>query len=59
VKYETRIGCRILARKHLGKWQLWRWEDNTELDVTKLGFEEERWIELAQDHVQWQTLLLA
>jgi len=29
------------------------------MDLTERGCEDERWMELAQDHVQWQALVLA
>jgi hypothetical protein len=29
------------------------------MDLNETGFDNEMWMKLAQDHVQWQTLLLA
>jgi hypothetical protein len=34
------------------------WEDNIKMEVKEMGCEVERWMELAQDHVQWQPLVL-
>ena len=31
----------------------------TKMDLREIGCEDGRWMELAQDHVQWQALVLA
>jgi hypothetical protein len=35
-----------------------RWKDNIKMDLNEIGFEDGRWMKLAQDHVQWQALVL-
>jgi hypothetical protein len=43
----------------LGKWPLGStrrsWEDNVKLKLSKIGCEAGMWIEVAQDHIQWQV----
>jgi hypothetical protein len=34
-----------------------RWEDNTEMDLRKIGIDGANWIQLAQDRVQWKTFV--
>jgi hypothetical protein len=50
---ETRNACRILAGETHEKLPLrrsiMRWEDHTQI-----GYEDGKWMELAQDRVQWQ-----
>jgi hypothetical protein len=29
------------------------------MDLREVGFEDERWMELTQDHVEWQAVVLA
>jgi hypothetical protein len=36
-----------------------RWEENITTDLREIGCEDGRWMELAQDRVQWQALVLA
>jgi hypothetical protein len=52
-----------IVRKFLGKCPLGRlrkkWEDNIKTDLREIGSEDGRWMELAQDHVQWRALVLA
>jgi hypothetical protein len=36
-----------------------KWEANIKMNHSALAYESLRWIELAQDHVQWQALVLA
>jgi len=41
---------------HDGKWLLARpkrWQNSITMDFNKAGCKDERWMELAQDHVQW------
>jgi hypothetical protein len=48
--------------KPLGKYpfqRLKRREDSIELDLRVIHSDDEKWMELAWDHVQQQTLLLA
>jgi hypothetical protein len=37
---------------------LLRLEDNIKLDLREIGCEDRRWIELAQDYVQWWAVVL-
>jgi hypothetical protein len=34
-----------------------RWEDNTGMDLREIGFNGANWIRLAQDSVQWRTIV--
>jgi hypothetical protein len=34
-----------------------RWEDNTKMDLRKIGNDEANWIQLAQDRVQRRTFV--
>jgi hypothetical protein len=34
-----------------------RWEDNTRMDLRKIGWEGVDWIHLAQDRYRWRTLV--
>jgi len=34
-----------------------RWEDNIKMDVRKVGIDGANWIQLAQDRVQWQSIV--
>jgi hypothetical protein len=34
-----------------------RWEDNTKLDLRKIGIDAANWIQLAQDRVQWRAFV--
>jgi hypothetical protein len=46
------LGNRPLGRKR-------RKEDNINMYLRKAGCEDGKWVELAQDHVQWRALVLA
>ena len=35
------------------------WQRVSEMDLMEMGCEDGRWIELTQDHVQWQAFVLA
>jgi hypothetical protein len=35
------------------------WEGNNKIDLRETGYEDGRWMELAQNCVQWQALILA
>jgi len=52
-----------LAVKSLGKRPLERLrrkcEDNIKIHLREVDCQNEMWMELAQDRVQWQTLVLA
>jgi hypothetical protein len=46
--------------QNLGKQplqKLRRWEYNVKMDLGELGYEDGRWIEVAQDHAQWWALV--
>jgi hypothetical protein len=53
-----RNAYRILVRKSLRKRpfgrQKRRWEYNIKINAREAGCEDGRWMELAQDHVQWR-----
>jgi hypothetical protein len=34
-----------------------RWEDNIKLDLKKIGIDGANWIRLAQERVQWRTVM--
>jgi hypothetical protein len=34
------------------------WENDIKVHLRETGYENERWVELAQDRVQWRDLLL-
>jgi hypothetical protein len=36
-----------------------RWEDKIRIGLQKISCDDGRWMELAQDHVQWRDLVLA
>jgi hypothetical protein len=44
------------------KWPLKRlsrrWKDNSKVDLNETGFGNGRWMKMAEDHVQWQALVL-
>ena len=47
-------------------WEKWplgrprrRWEDNIKMDLREVGGEDARWVDLAQDRVQWRALVLS
>jgi hypothetical protein len=54
---ERRNEYKILMEKLLGKQSCRRlkrrWKDNIKMDLMEVRYEDWRWMELAQDHVQW------
>ena len=36
-----------------------RWEDNIRMDLKEIGINTKKWVDLAQDRVQWRALLNA
>jgi hypothetical protein len=62
-KGETKNAYVIFVKIPIGKEPLgkprWSREDNIEIGLRKIRCEEGRWMELAQDRVQWQALVLA
>jgi hypothetical protein len=60
---ELRREDTILERKSIGKRQLlrpkWGPVDNITIGAREICCEDGRWMELAQDRVQWQALILA
>jgi hypothetical protein len=34
------------------------WENNIKMYLREIGYDDGRWMKLAQDHVQWQALVL-
>jgi hypothetical protein len=34
------------------------WEESIKIDLKKMGFEDRRWVELAQDHAQLRNFVL-
>jgi hypothetical protein len=59
---DTRNAYRILIGKLTGKCLLARprrgQQDNIKMEHRKISSEDGRWMELAQDRVQWRTLVL-
>jgi hypothetical protein len=51
--YEVLVG-RPETKRPMGRPRL-RWEDNIKLDLREVGIDEEKWIHLAQDRVQWRA----
>jgi hypothetical protein len=49
---------RLDVTKHLGRPRI-TWEDDIKTDLMVTGCEDRRWIELAQDRVQWRTSVRA
>jgi hypothetical protein len=53
--------CRILVGKPEGKRPLGRprrrWEDNSKMDLTEIGWDGMDWIDVAQDRDQWRALV--
>jgi hypothetical protein len=47
----------------LQKWRpcecITMWENDIKMELRKTCYEDGRWMELAQDHVQWRALVLA
>jgi hypothetical protein len=58
---EKRNAYRIFVGKPDGKRPLGRprcrWVDNIKMDLTKIGWGEMDWIDLAQDRDQWRDLV--
>jgi hypothetical protein len=58
---ETRNAYRILVGKPEGKKQLriprQRWVDTIKMDLREIGWVGLKWIDVAQDRVQWRTLV--
>jgi hypothetical protein len=58
---EKRNAYRILVEKPEGKRALGRhrstWEDNINMDLREIGWEDMYWIHLAQDRDQWRALV--
>jgi hypothetical protein len=56
---EVRGAYNILVGKPKGRRPLGRprrrWEDNTEMDLRKIGFGDVDWIHLARDRDTWQA----
>jgi hypothetical protein len=52
---ETRNACSILV----GKPVVRKWDNNIKMDLREICCEDGRWMELAQDRVQWRALVLA
>jgi hypothetical protein len=54
---ERMNACKVLMFKSLVKIPLgrtsMRWEDNITLDLREVGCEDRKWLEPAQDLVQW------
>jgi hypothetical protein len=58
---EGRGVYRVLVGRPEGKRSLGRprrmWEDNIKMDLTDIGIDGANWIQLAQDRVQWRTIV--
>jgi hypothetical protein len=58
---EERDIYRVLVGRPEGKRPLGRprrrWEDNIKMDFRRLGIDGAKWIQLAQDRVQWQAFM--
>lgn len=48
-KWTLNFVGKCVGKHRLGK--LWGWKDNIKMDITELGYESGKWIELTQDHV--------
>jgi hypothetical protein len=49
----TGIPCKNILASEQG------WEGNAKMSLRETGYEDGRWMELAQDLVQWRALVLA
>jgi DNA polymerase III delta prime subunit len=63
-KSEKENVYKYAVRKSLEETSLQRqmrrwWEEKIKMKIRELGSENRRWMELAQDRVQWQALVLA
>ncbi|KAJ4447047.1 hypothetical protein ANN_09036 [Periplaneta americana] len=60
---ESRTAYRVLVGRPKGKRPLGRprrrWEDNIEMDLRKVGYDDREWINLAQDRDQWRAYVRA
>jgi hypothetical protein len=58
---EMRNAFKILVENPEEKRQLGRsrrrWEDNIKMDLREIGLEDVYWIHLAQNRLQWRTLV--
>jgi hypothetical protein len=58
---ERRGVYRVLVGRPEGKRPLegprLRWEDNIKLDLREIGIDGTKWIQLAQDRVQWRAFV--
>jgi hypothetical protein len=48
------LGGRPEGKRPLGRLRR-RWEDNIKVDIREIGIDEENWIQLARDRVQWRA----
>jgi hypothetical protein len=59
--WENRNACRILVGKLEGKRPLGRlkgrWDDNTKMNLRKIGWSGMDWMDLAQDRDQWRAVM--
>lgn len=58
---ETRNACRILLGKPVRKRplrKLRKWMIDSSFDIRGVGWNDEKWMELDQDHVKWWALVL-
>jgi hypothetical protein len=53
--YRVLVG-RPECKRPLGKPRL-RWEDNIKIDLREIGIDGAKWIQLAQDRVQWRAFV--
>jgi hypothetical protein len=55
------LACKMLVSKSESKTPLRRprrrWKDNFKMDFKEIGYESVNWIQVAQDRVQWRTLV--
>jgi hypothetical protein len=58
---EGRGVYRVLVGRPEGKRPLGRlrrrWEDNIKMDLMEIGIDGSKWIQLAQDRVQWRAFV--
>jgi hypothetical protein len=55
---DTVFMVRLPIKRKLGRPRR-RWEDKIRIDLQKINCDDGRWMELAQDRVQWRGLVLA
>jgi len=46
------------GRRPLGR-PIRRWEDNIRRDLGEVGVHDEKWLDIAQDRIQWRTFVTA